>query len=86
MQVTLEHLDAIDESKTEIVHAKFVVGADGEPYPTCSRSSIDIQFVGAHSWVRKALGIEMEGEQTGDPTGWMLSYTSNQTEQTPFGE
>ncbi|KAF8555662.1 hypothetical protein OG21DRAFT_1410577 [Imleria badia] len=48
VKVTLEHLDAIDEeSKTEVVHAKFVVGADG-----------------AHSWVRKALGIEMEGEQT----------------------
>ncbi|KAF8555666.1 hypothetical protein OG21DRAFT_1438471 [Imleria badia] len=48
VKVTVEHLDAIDEeSKTEIVHAKFVVGADG-----------------AHSWVRKALGIEMEGEQT----------------------
>ncbi|KAI9566928.1 FAD binding domain-containing protein [Boletus coccyginus] len=48
VKVTLERLDAIDEeSKTEIVHAKFVVGADG-----------------AHSWVRKALGIEMEGEQT----------------------
>jgi phenol 2-monooxygenase len=30
MQVTVERLDAIDEeSKTEIVHAKFVVGADG---------------------------------------------------------
>lgn len=37
MQVTVERLDAIDEeSKTEIVHSKFVVGADGksESYPT----------------------------------------------------
>ncbi|KDR69199.1 hypothetical protein GALMADRAFT_77605 [Galerina marginata CBS 339.88] len=33
--------------ETEIVHAKFVVGADG-----------------AHSWVRKSIGIIMEGEQT----------------------
>jgi phenol 2-monooxygenase len=48
VKVTVERLDAIDEeSRIEIVHAKFVVGADG-----------------AHSWVRKALGIEMEGEQT----------------------
>ncbi|KAH0836789.1 putative phenol 2-monooxygenase (NADPH) [Lanmaoa asiatica] len=48
VKVTVEHLDAIDdESKTEIVHAKFVVGSDG-----------------AHSWVRRTLGIEMIGEQT----------------------
>ncbi|KAF8448875.1 FAD binding domain-containing protein [Boletus edulis BED1] len=48
VKVTVERLDAIDEeSKTEIIHAKFVVGADG-----------------AHSWIRKALGIVMEGEQT----------------------
>ncbi|KAG9313142.1 putative monooxygenase [Chiua virens] len=48
VKVTIECLDAVDdENKTEIVHAKFVVGADG-----------------AHSWVRKTLGIEMEGEQT----------------------
>ncbi|KAG8221071.1 putative phenol hydroxylase [Butyriboletus roseoflavus] len=54
VKVTVEHLDAIDdESKTEIVHARFVVGADG-----------------AHSWVRKTLGIEMDGEQTGDLTGF----------------
>ncbi|KIK79749.1 hypothetical protein PAXRUDRAFT_36365 [Paxillus rubicundulus Ve08.2h10] len=48
VKVTLEHLDAEDEqSRTEILHTKFVVGADG-----------------AHSWVRKALGISMDGEQT----------------------
>ncbi|KAG9313141.1 putative monooxygenase [Chiua virens] len=48
VKVTLERLDAInDEGRSEIIHAKFVVGADG-----------------AHSWVRKTLGIEMEGEQT----------------------
>ncbi|KAF8126082.1 FAD binding domain-containing protein [Boletus edulis] len=48
VKVTLERLDPVgEESKTEIVHAKFVLGADG-----------------AHSWVRKALGIGMEGEQT----------------------
>ncbi|KAF8555665.1 hypothetical protein OG21DRAFT_1483710 [Imleria badia] len=48
VRVTVERLDRIDEeSKMEIIHAKFVVGTDG-----------------AHSWVRRALGIEMEGEQT----------------------
>ncbi|KIJ21008.1 hypothetical protein PAXINDRAFT_165806 [Paxillus involutus ATCC 200175] len=48
VKVTLEHLDAEDEqSRTETVHTKFVVGADG-----------------AHSWVRKALGISMDGEQS----------------------
>jgi len=50
VKVTLEHLDAEDEqSRTETVHTKFVVGADG-----------------AHSWVRKALGISMDGEQSGN--------------------
>ena len=37
IQVTVEHLDAIDEeSKTGIVHAKFVVGADGKWQPSTS--------------------------------------------------
>lgn len=37
LQVTVEHLNATDdESKTEIVHAKFVVGADGKSYLTCA--------------------------------------------------
>ena len=30
LQVTVDRLDATDESKTEIIPAKFVVGADGE--------------------------------------------------------
>ncbi|KAG9313143.1 putative monooxygenase [Chiua virens] len=48
VKVTVECLDSVDDkNKMEVVHAKFVVGADG-----------------AHSWVRKTLGIEMEGEQT----------------------
>ncbi|OSD04732.1 hypothetical protein PYCCODRAFT_1386005 [Trametes coccinea BRFM310] len=46
--VILKHLDPSErEGDSEIVKAKFVVGADG-----------------AHSWVRKSLGISMDGEQT----------------------
>ncbi|KAK7681578.1 hypothetical protein QCA50_015311 [Cerrena zonata] len=44
---TLRHLDVEGEGETEVVHAKYVVGADG-----------------AHSWVRKTMGIDMDGEQT----------------------
>ncbi|KAI5997129.1 FAD binding domain-containing protein [Pisolithus albus] len=48
IKVTLAHLDgATDVEKLEVVHAKYVVGADG-----------------AHSWVRKAFGITMDGDQT----------------------
>lgn len=43
-QVVLRH---IDTGETELVHARYVVGADG-----------------AHSWVRKTLGIALDGEQT----------------------
>jgi phenol 2-monooxygenase (NADPH) len=46
-KIVLKHLDAPEDQQTEIVNAKFVVGADG-----------------AHSWVRKSLGITMDGEQT----------------------
>jgi phenol 2-monooxygenase (NADPH) len=44
----LRRLDEESGTDPEVVHAKFVVGADG-----------------AHSWVRKTLGISMDGEQTG---------------------
>ena len=43
-QVVLRH---INTGETELVHARYVVGADG-----------------AHSWVRKTLGIVLDGEQT----------------------
>ncbi|KAF8333838.1 FAD binding domain-containing protein [Amanita rubescens] len=49
VQVTLKHLNApVDQPSTEAVNAKFVLGTDGK----C-----------AHSWVRKSLDIQMEGEQ-----------------------
>jgi phenol 2-monooxygenase (NADPH) len=59
-QVVLKHLAEESEDDTEIVRAKFVIGADG-----------------AHSWVRKTLGIPMEGEQTGahnltSPLSWLF--------------
>ncbi|KAI0664329.1 FAD binding domain-containing protein [Cubamyces menziesii] len=48
VKVVLEHLDeSQDTCPSEVVHAKFVLGADG-----------------AHSWVRKAMGIEMKGDVT----------------------
>ncbi|KII85917.1 hypothetical protein PLICRDRAFT_115229 [Plicaturopsis crispa FD-325 SS-3] len=48
VKVVLQHTDDVEgENYSEVVRAKFVVGADG-----------------AHSWVRKSLGIAMEGEQT----------------------
>jgi len=48
VKVTVQRLDENDNAnRPEIIHAKYVVGADG-----------------AHSWVRKTLGISMDGEQT----------------------
>ncbi|CAK9441528.1 uncharacterized protein LODBEIA_P53960 [Lodderomyces beijingensis] len=42
-----QNIDDADKKDFELIHAKYVLGADG-----------------AHSWVRKQLGIDMEGEQT----------------------
>ncbi|KAF5373285.1 hypothetical protein D9615_007378 [Tricholomella constricta] len=48
VRVVLKRVDPLEgQIDTEIVYAKYVIGADG-----------------AHSWVRKTFGIEMEGEQT----------------------
>ena len=55
------------QADTEIVHAKYVVGADGEDpvrlllvdYPDTEGG-----LSGAHSWVRKSFNIVMDGEQT----------------------
>jgi phenol 2-monooxygenase (NADPH) len=70
VKVVLEHLQAQDKNNaTEIIHAKYVVGADGQNQLSIPHHSSLIQLLflslGAHSWVRRALGIEMEGEQTG---------------------
>uniref|UniRef100_A0A0W0G6V4 Phenol 2-monooxygenase n=1 Tax=Moniliophthora roreri TaxID=221103 RepID=A0A0W0G6V4_MONRR len=46
VRVELQHLQG-EANTTEVVHAKYVIGADG-----------------AHSWVRRTLGIVMEGEHT----------------------
>ncbi len=59
----LEHLQA--GGTTETVHSKFVIGADGQQLNVILAISSDFQVTGAHSWCRRALGIEMEGEQTG---------------------
>ena len=62
--MTLKNSNAPDEPE-EVVHAKFVLGSDGKA------ADFDDAFtpthpndVGAHSWVRKALGITMIGDQT----------------------
>ena len=66
----------VDESKTEILHAKFVVDADGGSCLTrlanLVYSSVGIRSVRAHSWIRKALEIRMEGKQTGNPAELVL--------------
>jgi hypothetical protein len=61
------HLSPPDgQGDTEIVNAKFVVGADGAfPEHYKRKNESDPCFVGAHSWVRKTLGIDLTGEQSG---------------------
>jgi phenol 2-monooxygenase len=68
VQVTLQHLNAPNgQEDTEVVHAKFVVGADGTfPIMQVQMSESESHSVGAHSWVRRTMGIAMEGEQTGN--------------------
>ncbi len=58
------------QAETEIVHAKFVVGADGQFTSTMTEVLYAERhcLLGAHSWVRKTLGIAMDGEQTGRST------------------
>lgn len=58
---------AVGQAKTEVVHAKYIIGSDGRPI--CAGVDDVVLFplffsLGAHSWVRKRFGIAMEGEQT----------------------
>lgn len=54
------------ESDTEVVHAKYVLGADGEFVLFFQIAScIHPHTLGAHSWVRNEIGFSMDGEQTG---------------------
>ena len=66
-QIVLKHLDAAPgQPSEEAIEAKFVIGADGM-YEIYTRSdSVDsVGTLGAHSWIRRTLGIPMEGENTG---------------------
>ena len=63
-QVALKRLNDSDNAEDEVVHAKFVVGADGN-VRTYVRNVGTNNIAGAHSWVRRTLGINMEGENTG---------------------
>ena len=67
-QVTLKNLEC-GEDDLEIVHAKFVLGSDGTlaSHLESNRNGLHGYTVGAHSWVRKALGISMEGDNSGAP-------------------
>lgn len=40
-QVAIEHLDR-DENKTEVVHAKFVIGSDGASHMSSISSQINV--------------------------------------------
>jgi len=53
-----------NQDETEIIHAKFVIGADGKQRSRAIRAYRFNSRIGAHSWVRKTLGIMMDGEQT----------------------
>lgn len=58
----------LDEEGSEIVHAKYVVGADGKLCDLLQAERtvtyLHLNSPGAHSWVRKTLGITMDGEST----------------------
>ena len=66
----MKRLDAQEgQADTEIVHAKFVLGADGKSYSPSLEVCAN-RITGAHSWVRKSFGIGMDGEQTGPSLEW----------------
>ena len=62
--MTLKHLED-QEGSEELVYAKFVIGSDGKQSPQNATVNSQKSCAGAHSWVRKELGIEMDGDQTG---------------------
>ena len=65
LQAVLQHFDGA-EAEREVVNAKFVVGTDGECLALrLLNTSLSLR-PGAHSWVRKAMGIQLEGGQTGN--------------------
>ena len=66
-QVTLKNLED-QEGSEELVYAKFVIGSDGKQSPQNAIVNSQKSYAGAHSWVRKELCIEMEGDQTGGST------------------
>lgn len=68
VKVVLKYLASEEgRSDTEVVNAKFVIGADGKTnsIPATPRDFAEHNsLTGAHSWVRKSFDIAMEGEQT----------------------
>ena len=77
-QVVLRRVDCDnDGSGAEVVYTKFVIGADGENQILLrARLSFLIYSIGAHSWVRKAFNIAMQGEQTESVWG-VIDFTPN---------
>lgn len=68
LQVEIQNVH--EPSKKETLRAKYVVGADGK-HNFCSDRILWTQvlirhYLGAHSWVRKALDIQAVGDHTGE--------------------
>ena len=55
--------EAIQES--QVIRAKYVLGCDGKSPCTRQFACSAPAVIGAHSWVRRAVNIPMEGEMTG---------------------
>lgn len=81
VKVTLKRLNVPEDQQEEIVYAKYVLGSDGTLQDLRDFFAHCFSFQGAHSWVRKTLGIAMEGESTG---GHIVSDTL--TSSTPISD